>query len=269
MAKSLEIPQDIIDSVIAAVGEDTRLLKQCALVSSSFLLPSRKQLFSQIILRNDKTCQGIHQFLVQNPIIHSSVRAITLTDDIVGWGCCEPADLITGTSLPTLLRLPFCYLESFSIKFYLEKFDWNGFSSELKDALSNIIHSFNLETFCFRGIKKVPTAFFLHIVHLTTLELCPPSPIDSGYEISSSLTRTSNGVAQNSSHVVVDRLIWHLDPVDERTIFPLHLLIFSLIQDIKFQPGRYSCHSCAVYASSKFSSNSVPRPLMILVSCPS
>ena len=71
---SLEIPQDIIDSVIAAVGEDTRLLKQCALVSSSFLLPSRKQLFSRITLRNDKTCWGIHQFLAQNPILQSSVH---------------------------------------------------------------------------------------------------------------------------------------------------------------------------------------------------
>jgi hypothetical protein len=29
MAKSVEIPQDIIDNVIAAVGDDRDLLKQC------------------------------------------------------------------------------------------------------------------------------------------------------------------------------------------------------------------------------------------------
>ena len=60
MTKSVEIPQDIIDNVIVAVGDDTHLLKQCTLVSSSFLLPSRKQLFSRITLRNDQTCQGIY-----------------------------------------------------------------------------------------------------------------------------------------------------------------------------------------------------------------
>jgi hypothetical protein len=82
MARSVEIPQDIIDSIIAVVGDDARLLKQCSLVSSSFLLPCRKQLFSRITLRNDETCKGIHEFLVQNPVIQSFVRAITLNQGV-------------------------------------------------------------------------------------------------------------------------------------------------------------------------------------------
>jgi hypothetical protein len=41
----------IIDNVIAAVGDDKHVLKQCALVPSSFLLPSHKQLFSEILSR--------------------------------------------------------------------------------------------------------------------------------------------------------------------------------------------------------------------------
>ena len=84
-AKSVEIPQDIIDNVIAAVGYNTRLLKKCTLVSSSFLLPSRKQLFSRIYLRSDQTCQGIHQLLVQNPVIQSFVRTITLEHNVYFW----------------------------------------------------------------------------------------------------------------------------------------------------------------------------------------
>ena len=264
----LEVPQDIIDSVIAAVGEDTRLLKICALVSSSFLLPSRKQLFSRITLRNDETCQRIHQFLAQNPIIQSSVRAITLTEDKDRLSCRLIADWIKGPSVPAFLRLPFCCLECFSIEF-LGFWDWNSFSSEMKDALSNIIHSFNLKTLSLRGITNVPTTFFLHIVHHTTLilEICGVSPIDSGCEISSSLTRASNGVAPNTSHVVIDQLIWRLDTGYEcSTIFPF--IYFSLIQDMKFPPGRYSCHSCVVYASSTFPSTSALIPLMILVYCP-
>jgi hypothetical protein len=56
-----KIPQDIIDKIIAEVGDDTRLLKQCSLVSSSFLLPSRRQLFSRITLSDDQACQRIWQ----------------------------------------------------------------------------------------------------------------------------------------------------------------------------------------------------------------
>ena len=93
----MDIPRDrdIIGNVIAAVSDDTPrcLLKQCqcTLVSSSSLLPtSRKQLFSKISLKGDQTCQGIHQFLVQNPVTGSDeglndiqplVRTIALTDD--------------------------------------------------------------------------------------------------------------------------------------------------------------------------------------------
>ena len=37
-----------------------RNVKQCALFSSSFLRPSRKQLFSGITLNSDQICHGIH-----------------------------------------------------------------------------------------------------------------------------------------------------------------------------------------------------------------
>jgi hypothetical protein len=112
----MDIPQDIIDNVIAAVGDsdDTRLLKQCTLVSSSFLLPSRKQLFSRITLRSDQTCHGIHYFLVQNPVIQSFVRTIALIENIDIWFSEFPI-WMNGTSLLAILRLPLCRLECFSI----------------------------------------------------------------------------------------------------------------------------------------------------------
>ena len=83
MANSVAIPQDIIDNIIEKVGDDCRLLRKCALVSSSFLLPSRKHLFkfSKIVLRGDEACQRLHQFLVENPAIQSSVRSITFKRD--------------------------------------------------------------------------------------------------------------------------------------------------------------------------------------------
>ena len=158
MAKSVELSQDIIDNIIAAGSDDTDLLKQCSLVSSSFLHPSRKLLFSRITIRSNETCQGIHQLLIQNPVVQTFVRSITLTDAMHSWNAIP--EWINSTSLLDILRLPFCCLESFSIVIFdddedamtfwiteptasdifdSELWDWNHFNNEMKDALSNII----------------------------------------------------------------------------------------------------------------------------------
>ena len=190
MAQSMDIPQDIIDSVIAAVGDDKRLLKKCALVSSSFLLPSRKQLFSKITIGSAKLCERIHHILVQNPAFQSYVRTITLIDTLIASRGSDNSAWMNGTSLLAILRLPFCSLECFSIVVCREDWVWNtwnwmSFSSEVQDALSNIIHSPTLKTLSLSGISKVPTTFFLRIVHLKTLELHSLSPNDFGGENSS------------------------------------------------------------------------------------
>ena len=212
MVEYLEIPQDIIDNVIAAVGDDRRLLLQCALVSSSFLLPSRKKLFSRITLSCDQSCQGIHQVFVRNPVIRSYVRAITLTESI--WTLAsEFPNWIYGTSLLAILRLPFCRLEYFSICGGLVNWNWNSFSCELKDALSNIIRSSTLKTLSLKGITNVPITLFFHL-HLTTMELYL-SPNDFFFdENSNSLTRiASKGmtpVAPIACHTVIDQCVWDL-----------------------------------------------------------
>jgi hypothetical protein len=209
MAKSLEIPQDIIDNVIAAVGDDTHVLRKCALVSFSFLHPSRRQLFSRIKLSSDQNCQGIHQFLLQNPVIQSFVRSITL-EEIIHWREPKLPDWINGTSLLAILRLPFYRLERFSIRGLRVSWNWVSFSNELKDALSNIVHSSTLKTLSLWGITKVPITLFLHL-HLTTLDLFF-LPNDFCDENSNSLTWVgSKGVAPIASHMVIDRCVWYLN----------------------------------------------------------
>ena len=226
----MDIPQDIIDSVIAAVGNDTNLLKQCTLVSSSFLRPSRKQLFSRITLKSDQTSRAIHQFLVQNPIIQSFVRSITLSDnDGESFGAYDPKfpEWMNGKSLLAILRLPFCCLECFTILIRRNtsiriSWDWNSFSTELKDALSNIIHSSTLKTLTLTGIPKMPITFFLHIAHLTTLELRVCSPIEFRDENSNLLTRA---VAPMASNTVINRCVWDFGRTTVWYEIPLHLFI--------------------------------------------
>jgi hypothetical protein len=250
----MEIPQDIIDNVIAAVGnDDTHLLKQCALVSSSFLLPSRKQLFSSITLRSDPTCQGIYEVLVHNPVIRSFVRTISIEHII--WNV--PPNWMDCRSLLTILQLPFCNLEHFSI-YMRQDWSWGHFSIELRDALLKIIYSFTdstLKTLSLRGITQLPVTFFSHIVHLKTLELHSFFPYAFVGDNSSSPAWAASKVVTPIASHTVDRCVWHLD-FDENLELPL---------------SRYSCHSCAVYALLKSSSNSSGTNQttgMASISCP-
>ena len=224
----IDIPQDIIDNVVAAVGNDRCLLKKCALVSSSFLRPSRKQLFSKITLNRDESCQRIHQVLIQNPVIQSLVRTITLTEYTKWYWKRSDREWLNSTSLLAILRLPFCSLERFSIDVYrrslnVRDWDWNSFSSEMRDALSNLILSPTLKTL-WLGIPKVPITTFLHTIHLTTLVVNSLFPSDFGGENPSSLTRAdSKGAAP--SHTVIDRCVWRLDREYARYEIPFICLI--------------------------------------------
>ena len=281
MTKSVEIPQDIIDNVIVAVGDDTHLLKQCTLVSSSFLLPSRKQLFSRITLRNDQTCQGIYQLLIRNPVIQPFVRAITLMDNSFWQWDYKFPEWMNSNSLLAILRLPFCCLEYFSIIVRLvghqkwnwsRIWDWNNFSSELKDALSNIAQSSNLKTLSLEGIIKVPITFFLHTVRLTTLELHSLLPSDFGSENSSSQTQASSkGVASMASHTAIDRCVWHFRRESRRGTRFSYLLISHYFRIVKviLTRSQCSCHSWAIFASLKSASTMIPQAYVTSKSCPS
>ena len=204
----MDIPQDIIDNVIAVIGDDTHLLKQCSLVSSSFLLPSRKHLFSKITISSVANCEGIHELLVQNPFIQPCVRTITVDGFRFNW--------VDDASLLAILQLPFCCLERFSIflprnvdclwdamdwNHDSDAWDWNYFSGELKNALWNIMLSSTLKTLCLSGITNLPMSLFLHIAPLTTLELDSLSPNDFCEEYSSMLTRAP-------TYGVIGRCVW-------------------------------------------------------------
>ena len=219
MANSVEIPQDIIDNVIAALGNDKDSLKQCALVSSSFLLPSRKQLFYSISFgSNGEACHRLHQVLVQNPDIRSCVRRLNVYH---GRG----SKLTFDKSLLPILQLPFCHLREFSLS-YLWSVNWSGLSDELKDALSTLIHSPTLKIVALVNIDNAPITLFLGIVHLTKLNLSSVSLNYSDDEQPSSLT--PNVVATTTSDTVIDQCVWSFGGSMHGRKFPKYAY-FSLI----------------------------------------
>ena len=251
------ILQDIIDNIIEAV-DDSHLLQKCALVSSSFLLPSRKRLFSQIFLRNEQACQRLHQVLVKNPVIQPFVRSITITQGLRLSDSYSRLD--RTTSLIAILRLPFGHLENFSIEMWLHSGNWNDFSSELKDALSAIIQSSTLKSLHLNQVN-VPIMLFQGI-HFTKLVLSSLSPNDFDGKASKLLTpATSEGVATTASHTGIDQCVWRFysNSGTIGTKFPTSPYSSLIFGTWKVALGRYSCHSCAVYVSSKFTSPYLPQ----------
>ena len=217
------IPQDIIDNVIEAVGDDRRLLKECALVSSSFLLPCRKRLFSKLCLSRDQTCQRLHQFLVENPVVQSFVRSIAIDLD----------ELLNCTSLIAILRLPFCCLESFCITknklnngWRKAPLIWSDFSGELKDTLSTdstVIHSSTLKSLYLREVALPISMLFLGNVSINLIKLELTDGLSNEFDGEQSRLLTSGaseGVATTAPHRVVDHCIWRCFDAVHGTRFP-------------------------------------------------
>ena len=226
------IPQDIIYYIIEAVSDDRRSLRECALVSTSFLLPCRKHLFSKLQvslngyhdhgpygicqLEPGEKLERLHQLLVENPVLQSFVKSITIEprNRSFEWNC---------TPLIAILRLPFCSLESFSI--HPGPMKWNDFSNELKDTILTIIHSSTIKTLCVEH-ALVPIVLFLGL-NLTKLELTTYWPNEFVGKQSRLLTLAasdsdSEGVATTTtaSHTVVDHCKCNFFGPVEGTRFP-------------------------------------------------
>ena len=125
-----------------------------------------------------------------------------------------------------ILQLPFCHLEEISLT-YRQAVNWGGFSGELKDALSALIHLPTLKILYLEKIDNVPITLFLGIVHLTKLHLRSVSLNYSGGEQPSSLTM--KGVATTTSHTVIDKCLWSFSKPTRGRRFPKYAY-FSLIR---------------------------------------
>ena len=208
------IPQEIVDIIIEAVGrDDSSVLKKCAVVSSSFLLPCRKHLFSELVLRDVQACQRLYQFLVGNQVVQSFVRSISIELNISPDSEFIHHDkplipiLQLPTSLIAVLRLPFRRLESFSVdsdtnNIWFESYlYWDDFSGELKDTLSTVIRSSTLKTLYLNDVS-VPIMLFLGI-NLTKLVLTDLAPNNFG-----GVQLTPAG-SEEVATTVVDHCVWN------------------------------------------------------------
>ncbi|KIK07011.1 hypothetical protein K443DRAFT_673907 [Laccaria amethystina LaAM-08-1] len=106
-------------------------------------------------------------------------------------------------------NVPWFLLRSFS---QVASSYWSGFSGELKDALSTLIHPPTLKILYLENVDNAPITPFLGIVHLTKLDLHSVSLNYFDGEQPSSLT--PKGVA--APRTVIDQCVWSFpDPTHD------------------------------------------------------
>ena len=201
--QSLRIPQDIVEHIIAAIHVDDRpLLKSCALLSHFSLRPSRKKLFSKIIIKRPGQCEKLYRLLTQTPAIRLFIKTLYLLQ-----GYDEPL-LFNNQDLLSILLLPLCRLENLEIHSVPSSFNWDDLSKGMKLVLWDAIHSSTsmLTTLTLSRLINIPIKLFLGPTQLQTLELRDVD-LDDHPE---SLIPDSVPVTSTSSYTGIERYIWRV-----------------------------------------------------------
>ena len=141
----VEIPQEIIDTIVGQLSGHDDALRSCSLVSRSFLDPSHRNLFAIILLDGIEKTKRLHELLMFNSQLSSYIRDLTFVVAI-------PVDMTAqrllsdwlqahDNALTSILRnvphLRHLALGDFR-SYYL---DWNMLSSDLQSVLSELFQS--------------------------------------------------------------------------------------------------------------------------------
>jgi hypothetical protein len=203
MVKSLSIPQEIIDSIIGKIDvQDKALLKKCALISHSFLHPSRKQLYSFISLNSGQDCQRLCRMDVQTRYLRLFVKTLHISDVFA-------ESILNNEYLLPILRLPLRRLETLSVSSEEYYVPWDILTDNMREALWNVIHSSPLTSLTLRSILEVPIDLFLGLTKLHMLDLddisldvlnIPPHV--------QQIAELSEGTIKTTGDIVVERFRW-------------------------------------------------------------
>ncbi|KAG5640495.1 hypothetical protein DXG03_008324 [Asterophora parasitica] len=138
------LPLEVLEIILEALSDDPSTLRQCSIVSKSFLVLSRKVLFSVIQLYSRFTvgdgsdsevlappCDRLYDVLRKNPCVAAYVREI----HIIG-----PCWAYTSDVLPPLLEMVAdCgLLEVFTFRMYGEDMTWQTLPAALKAAFIRV-----------------------------------------------------------------------------------------------------------------------------------
>jgi hypothetical protein len=206
--------QEIIDSIIGTFHfYDRTTLKECALVSRSFLIPSRRKLFSYLRLCSEEQCQNLYRFLVQNPYIQSSIIALSIYGNHERYGryptVNTPNGILASEAMLSILRLPFRCLQKFSVVFFESSFGWNELRSDIRDTLWDLIHSSPLTSITLCGGSNVPIDLFLGLTRIREIDLDPVSlDILRNGQPSPKTANPAEEISSTSNNKPIERFSW-------------------------------------------------------------
>lgn len=158
------IPADIIYAIIDEICTDAYTLRQCSLVSRSFLPHSHKHLFSTIQLDHPVPCRGLYRVLMNNPSLACYIRTLIVITNV------KPEfrgrDWVTiENTLPTVL-LMLHNLHTLTIRNTFERpLLWDVLPTELRSALLDLSTT-PIRTITLDRLGNLPMLQFNRFSHL-------------------------------------------------------------------------------------------------------
>ncbi|KAF9459601.1 hypothetical protein BDZ94DRAFT_1312222 [Collybia nuda] len=156
-----QLPQDIIDEIVRHLCRDTITLKACSIASRTFFPPSRRALFSRIVLETPRSLLRLNHLLEQSSEISKLVYTVHIHNYIIS--------LISTPSVSTVLQLP--QLRHLIIGNDNNYFDWSYIPPENAGTLETLITSGNLHSLEFICAYHVPTSLIRAASSITSLTL--------------------------------------------------------------------------------------------------
>ncbi|KAF5376256.1 hypothetical protein D9615_008524 [Tricholomella constricta] len=181
MSLSLSIPEDIISAILDQLSPDIDSLKQCSLVSRSFLPHCQKLLFSDICLDHPTRSRRLYHFITNNPSFIPYIRRINIISIFRGPSRDDPEWMTCEDTLAPLLQT-LHNLHAFGlINQPLRPLPWHKLPADLRSTILNLsVPSITLD-----NVANVPIGLFGRFVRLKNLKLMrmksdPGHPLDLG-----------------------------------------------------------------------------------------
>jgi len=167
MGPSVQIPQDVLECIIDELHSDIDTLKTCAVISHSFLAPTRRHLFHSIRLDTPLLSHRLCNLFTTRPEIALYVRKLFL---LTGDSLHRQSWLASDKSLPTILRMV-DHLQMFTMSQLTQLIYWDKFSTEVASALADRFRSPMLTVVKIWQCRRLPVSLINNFLYVKELSL--------------------------------------------------------------------------------------------------
>ncbi|RDB30512.1 hypothetical protein Hypma_007066 [Hypsizygus marmoreus] len=174
----VNVPQEIVDTIVEAIPTDHSMLKTCALVSSSFRYPAQKRLYKSVQLEFSQdtarhvyhgaalTPLQLHNILAANPVLGKHVKHLSV---LLPWSDGEGL-LVNLDMLPCVCKFSMTRSQ-FGDPFRHGNAHWSSLSAHLRNDIYNIIRSPQVVDISISNIDAFSAPFLTTCAQLKSINL--------------------------------------------------------------------------------------------------